>query len=139
GNVLEWSLDGVTWTTFVSGSQITGIPAGPAPTFERVISVRRNENDPCNAVVIIHMEDANAPIAIGLMSSTPVTVCGGSDGTVSIPTIAGGSGDKQIRLFRQTSAGAEIVHNWVAVEATPVVFSDLSSGSYYVEVRDALG
>ena len=139
GNVLEWSIDGLTWTPFISGAQITGIPAGPAPTFERVISVRRDNTDPCNAAVIIQLQDANPPITVGLITSTSVSVCGGSDGSLSVPAISGGSGDKEIRLFRLNSAGSEVVQNWAAVAATPIVFTELASGSYYVEVRDALG
>ncbi len=139
GNVLEWSVDGITWTSFVSGSQITGVPAGPAPTFERVISVRRNGSDPCNAVVIINIQDANPAIQISQINTTSVSTCGGNDGTLSVSGISGGSGAKQIRLFVLTSTGSELVQNYVDVTADPFVFNDLSNGSYYVEVRDELG
>jgi len=39
GNLLQWSVDGINWNSFIAGNQIAGIPAGVAPTFNRVISV----------------------------------------------------------------------------------------------------
>ncbi|SKC55761.1 gliding motility-associated C-terminal domain-containing protein [Ohtaekwangia koreensis] len=90
GNVLEWSLDGITWETFTAGSQITGIPAGAAPTFERVISVRRNSSDPCNAAVTVVMQDAN-PVINATFDITSST-CNGNDGEIKNIAATGGVG-----------------------------------------------
>lgn len=139
GNLLEWSLDGVTWNSFTAGNQITGIPAGPAPTFERVISIRRNESDPCNAAAIITIQDANSPITYGLPTTTPVSTCTGSDGTLTIPGITGGSGNKQIRIYQITSEGPVVFLDFAPVSTDPYIVEDLASGSYYFELRDEAG
>ncbi|MDN5202572.1 gliding motility-associated C-terminal domain-containing protein [Fulvivirgaceae bacterium BMA10] len=91
GNLLEWSIDGINWTTFIAGDQITGIPAGPAPTFERVISVRRTAADPCNAAVTVVINEPNE-ITLGKSSIviTPAT-CVSDDGSIEIGNIQGGT------------------------------------------------
>lgn len=139
GNLLEWSLDGINWTSFTAGNQITGIPAGAAPTFERVISIRRNASDPCNAAAIISIQDANPAITSGLPTSTPVSGCTATDGTITIPGITGGVGAKQIRIYQVTSGGPQILRDFVAVTADPHVVSDLGSGTYFYELRDETG
>jgi gliding motility-associated-like protein len=139
GNLLEWSLDGVTWNSFTAGNQITGIPAGPAPTFERVISIRRNESDPCNAAAIITIQDANPAITYGLPTTTPVSTCTGADGTIIIPGVTGGLGAKQIRIYQITSEGAVVFRDFAPMSTEPYVVEDLASGSYYFELRDEAG
>jgi gliding motility-associated-like protein len=139
GNLLEWSVDGLNWTSFLSGTQITGIPAGPAPTFERLISVRRNASDPCNAAVIIVIQDENDPILFGQLTTTNVSVCGGEDGSITVPSITGGSGVKQIRLYAISQDGPQIVQNYTNVAGSSFVFTDMGSGTYFIEIRDELG
>ncbi|HEY9047794.1 MAG TPA: hypothetical protein VIN08_17930, partial [Ohtaekwangia sp.] len=127
GNVLEWSLDGGvtdTWKKFTAGNQITGIPAGAAPTFERVISVRRNSLDPCNAAVTVVIKDANSPITatFDITSST----CNGNDGAIkNIVASGGGGGPYEFSIggiFQSTNE-----------------FLAISGGSYTLTVRDNLG
>ncbi len=125
GNLLEWSLDGVNWTSFTAGSQITGIPAGAAPTFEVVISVRRNASDPCNAAVTVVMQDANPAInaTFDITSST----CNGNDGAITNITASGGVGGP----YQYSLDGTTF--------QTDNEFTDISGGSYTLTVKDNIG
>jgi gliding motility-associated-like protein len=98
GNAMQWSYDaGITdpWKPFTVGGQITGITAGPAPSFQRVISVRRNASDPCNAAVTIVIQDKNAAIAATF--DIGEATCNGNDGTLTV-NAAGGTGGYQYSL-----------------------------------------
>ena len=125
GNLLEWSLDGINWTSFTAGSQITGIPAGAAPTFEVVISVRRNASDPCNAAVTVVMQDANPAInaTFDITSST----CNGSDGAITNIAASGGVGGP----YEYSLDGTTF--------QTQNEFTGISGGSYTLTVRDNVG
>jgi gliding motility-associated-like protein len=125
GNLLEWSLDGINWTSFTAGSQITGIPAGSAPTFEVVISVRRNASDPCNAAVTVVMQDANPAInaTFDITSST----CNGNDGAITNITASGGVGGP----YQYSLDGTTF--------QTQNEFTNISGGSYTLTVRDNVG
>ena len=90
GNVFQWSLDGINFEDFLVGSQISGIPAGPAPTFEQVISIRRDATDPCNAAAIVVINNANPEITADI-SSTDAS-CDNNDGSITISNVSGGSG-----------------------------------------------
>ncbi|MTI19753.1 hypothetical protein E1176_01835, partial [Fulvivirga sp. RKSG066] len=96
GNTLEWSLDGTIWNTFIAGTQITGIPAGPAPSFEQVISVRRNSSDPCNAAVTVVINNGNDELDID--TSTTEASCDNNDGSIIVDAVTGGSGTYSYRL-----------------------------------------
>jgi gliding motility-associated-like protein len=95
GNLLQWSVDGVNWNNFTAGNQITGVPAGAAPSNTRVISVRRNASDPCNASVAV-------TIGQQLDITTTFTVqpasCSNNDGSIQVGAITGGSGTYTYRL-----------------------------------------
>ncbi|MCA6377953.1 MAG: gliding motility-associated C-terminal domain-containing protein, partial [Cytophagales bacterium] len=96
GNVLQWSLDGLAFTNFTAGSTITGVPAGLAPTFQRVISVRRNAGDPCNASITIVIQDASPAITTTL---TPTdATCANNDGSILVGTVSGGAGPYTFKL-----------------------------------------
>jgi gliding motility-associated-like protein len=125
GNLLEFSLDGLSWTPFTAGSQITGIPSGPSPTFERVISVRRNSSDPCNAFVRIVMQDVN-PAITATFDIDPST-CSGSDGSITNIVAGGGSG-----------SGYEFSINGVDFQSE-AEFLNLGGGGYTLTVRDGAG
>jgi gliding motility-associated-like protein len=90
GNLLEWSLDGLVWESFTAGNQISGIPAGPPPTFSRVISVRRNASDECYAAVEVVIQDQFPPISASITPQQSAT-CSNSDGSVLV-TYGGGDG-----------------------------------------------
>ncbi|HEY9487526.1 MAG TPA: gliding motility-associated C-terminal domain-containing protein, partial [Chryseosolibacter sp.] len=93
GNVLEWSLDGGLtdpFKPFTAGSRITGIPAGPAPSFQQVISVRRNISDVCYSSVTIPMYETVTEIS-ATYDITSAT-CNGNDGAITGIVPAGGHG-----------------------------------------------
>jgi gliding motility-associated-like protein len=96
GNILQWSLDGLTFKPFTAGNTITDVPAGLAPTFQRVISVRRNAGDPCNASVTIVIQDANPAISTTL---TPTdATCANNDGSILVGVVSGGVGPYTFKL-----------------------------------------
>ncbi len=128
GNLLEWSLDGVVWSQFTAGNVISGVPAGTAPLFNRVISVRRNSSDPCNASVNVTIQETNPEISATI---TPINAsCSNNDGSLLISNIAGGSG---IANFTYQLNGASI--------ALPVdnILKGLNSGTYIVSIIDNVG
>ncbi|MFN8341234.1 MAG: gliding motility-associated C-terminal domain-containing protein [Cyclobacteriaceae bacterium] len=128
GNLLEWSLDGVNWTSFIAGSKITGIPAGSAPLFDRLISVRRNSSDPCNAAVIITMQEANPDIT-ATVTHTDAS-CNNNDGTLTISNLSGGTGVANFTY--------ELNGNPITLGAGNVIGS-LSAGPYTFTVVDGNG
>jgi gliding motility-associated-like protein len=125
GNVLEWSLDGGVadpFKAFTAGNQINGIPAGAAPTFERVISVRRNSSDPCYASVRIVIQDAN-PVLTSTFAIAPAT-CNGNDGAINTIVASGGSG-----------SGYKYSIDGVNYQTTNS-FTKLPGGFYTISVKD---
>ena len=128
GNLLEWSLDGVTWTKFTAGNVITGVPAGAAPLFERVISVRRNSADLCNAAVIVVIQEDN-PVITATVSPIDAT-CANNDGNLVISSIGGGTG---IANFTYALNGAVI-----ALPGDNTI-TGLSSGTYTFSIIDNVG
>ncbi|MBK5278409.1 MAG: gliding motility-associated C-terminal domain-containing protein [Bacteroidia bacterium] len=128
GNTLEWSLDGITWTPFIAGSVITGVPAGIAPLFERLISVRRNSSDLCNAVVLIVLQEINPAISAS-MTTTNAT-CNNNDGTIVLSGIAGGSG---IANFTYKLNGTDVI-----LPADNII-KGLSAGAYTFSIIDNVG
>jgi gliding motility-associated-like protein len=125
GNLLEWSYDGGVldpFKSFTAGSTITGIPAGVAPSFERVISVRRNFSDPCFASVTFVIQAANPPIT-STFNITPAT-CNGNDGAISV-TATGGSG-----TYTYSKDGG-------ATYQASNAFASLAGGAYTIMVKDA--
>jgi gliding motility-associated-like protein len=89
GNTLEWSLDGTNWTPFICGTAIIGLPQGPAPTFQHLISVRRNSSDPCNGGVLVTMQDVAG--AITFSETITHATCANNDGSIQIGPISGGT------------------------------------------------
>ena len=129
GNILEWSLDGGLtdpFKPFTAGGQITGIPAGPAPTFQQVISVRRNAADVCYSSVAITMTETATPIT-ATFNVSPAT-CNGNDGAIT--GIAGAGGNGGPYTFS--------IDGGTSFQSTPD-FNGLAGGSYTVRVRDAVG
>ncbi|MFN7494465.1 MAG: gliding motility-associated C-terminal domain-containing protein, partial [Cyclobacteriaceae bacterium] len=126
GNLLQWSLDGITFTNFTAGSVITGIPAGLAPSFQRVLSVRRNASDPCFAAVTVTIQDVNPAITTTL--TTTDATCANNDGTVVIGAISGGVAPY---TFLLDGAAKVLPGN--------NTFTDQTGGSHTFSVVDANG
>ncbi|MEO5602856.1 MAG: gliding motility-associated C-terminal domain-containing protein [Cyclobacteriaceae bacterium] len=129
GNVLEWSLDaGILdpFKPFTAGGQISGIPAGTSPTFERVISVRRNVGDPCYASVTVVIPEVvtNITATFNIVPST----CNGNDGAITSILSSGGNG---IPYSFSIDLGASY--------QTATSFNGLAGGSYTLRVKDAAG
>jgi gliding motility-associated-like protein len=128
GNVLQWSLDGGIkdpFKAFTAGSQITGIPAGAAPNFQQVISVRRNSSDPCFAAVTITIP----PGAADIIAATTVTnaTCSNNDGSILVGTISGGTVPYAFKF------------DGVGIASLPAnnTFAGLASGKHTLTVTDA--
>ncbi|MDQ2657762.1 MAG: gliding motility-associated C-terminal domain-containing protein [Bacteroidota bacterium] len=129
GNILEWSLDaGLTdpFKPFTAGGQIIGLAAGPAPTFQQVISVRRNAADVCYSSVTVIVPESVLPIT-ATFGITPAT-CNGNDGAITNIAAAGGNDAP----FTYSIDGGQSFQ-------PSVNFNGLPGGAYTVRVRDALG
>jgi gliding motility-associated-like protein len=129
GNVLEWSLDaGLTdpFKPFTAGTQIGGIPAGPAPSYEHVISVRRNSSDPCYAATSVVVPESMQNISANF--NVESATCNGNDGAITDIVSSGGSGAPYVFSLN----GGETFQ-------TETSFSGLSGGTYTLRVKDASG
>ena len=126
GNLLQWSVDGINWNNFTAGSQITGVPAGTAPLFNQVISVRRNSSDPCNAAVTVVISQ---PADITSTFTITDASCNNNDGKILVVTITGGTSPYTFRL--DSAAYASLPAN--------STFTGLSGGLHKFTVIDANG
>ena len=129
GNVLEWSLDaGLTdpFKPFAAGTQITGIPAGPAPVFQQVISVRRNISDVCYAFVTVIVNETVQDIS-ATFDISPAT-CNRNDGAVTNIVPSGGHG----------APYTFSLDGGLSFQASPA-FNSLAGGSYTLRVKDSAG
>ena len=129
GNVLEWSLDGGLtdpFKPFTAGAQITGLPAGAAPGYQHVISVRRNASDVCYSSVTFTMNES-VPAISATFSISPAT-CNGNDGAITGIVVSGGHGGP----YTFSIDGGQSYQ-------FPPDFNNLPGGSYTLLVRDAIG
>ncbi len=128
GNLLEWSLDATSWIPFTAGSVISGVPAGIAPLFDRVISVRRNSSDLCNAALIIVLQEINPAITATIVPSN--ATCSNNDGLLTLSGIGGGSG---LANFTYKLNGADLI-----LPADKII-KGLSAGTYTLSIVDNIG
>ncbi|HEX8040561.1 MAG TPA: gliding motility-associated C-terminal domain-containing protein, partial [Chryseosolibacter sp.] len=127
GNILEWSLDGGLtdpFKPFTAGGQITGIPAGPAPSFEQVISVRRNISDPCYASVTVVVTETVQ--AISATFNITGATCNGNDGAINNIVASGGN----VAPYTFSIDGGQTFQSQTS-------FNGLAGGTYALRVRDA--
>ncbi len=127
GNVLQWSFDGgITdpWKDFTAGNQVSGIPAGPAPAFERVISVRRNASDPCFSSVIVTIPETATEIIATLIPAN--ASCTNNDGSITVTGLPTGT------LTYSLNGTA------IALPTNGVI-ANLSARDYTLRVTNALG
>jgi hypothetical protein len=129
GNVLEWSLDGGLsdpFKPFIAGTQIQGIPAGSAPTYQHVISVRRNASDVCYSSVTVLMNESVSSIitTFSIQSAT----CNGNDGAITGIVSSGGNG----------APYTYSIDGGLSFQSTPQ-FNSLAGGTYALRVKDAAG
>lgn len=129
GNVLEWSLDGGLtdpFKPFVAGERINGIPAGPSPSFQQVISVRRNVTDVCYSSVTVTIQESVSDISatFDIVAAT----CNGNDGEITNIVASGGNGSPYTYSI---DGGASF--------QSANSFSGLAGGTYTLRVKDGAG
>lgn len=129
GNILEWSIDGGLndpFKPFTAGGQITGLRAGPEPSYRQVISVRRNISDVCYSSVTVVITESVSEITatFGVRSAT----CNGNDGAITGIVASGGYGAP----FSFSIDGGQ------SYQTSPD-FNGLPGGSYTLRIRDAIG
>ncbi|HMJ68694.1 MAG TPA: PKD-like domain-containing protein [Cyclobacteriaceae bacterium] len=83
GNILQWSADGITFTDFIAGTSVTGLPAGT-----NLISVKK-AGDPCAAGVFITLTDPTE-VSAGLLPAD--ATCFNNDGSITVSNLTGGTG-----------------------------------------------
>ncbi|HEY3403439.1 MAG TPA: gliding motility-associated C-terminal domain-containing protein [Ohtaekwangia sp.] len=114
----EYSIDGTTWTTFVSGGLISNLP--PNGTYN--ILVRDDASDVCPAEVPVTINNANPEITATF--ETEDATCNGGDGRIFNITPTGGSGGPyQFSLDGITYQDEDF-------------FDELDGGTYQVRVKD---
>jgi len=146
GNLLQWSLDGVVWNSFIAGNQISGVPAGAAPSFSRIISVRRDASDPCNAAVIVNIQDQFSPITASITPQQSAT-CNNNDGSVLVSYSGGAGGPYQFALdgVPYTMPTDNIIRNLrggnhaLRVIDNKGCFVDLSGNQFFVPSPGLIG
>jgi gliding motility-associated-like protein len=121
-NPYEYSLNGFTWNTFVSGQYIDSLP--PLGTF--LILVRENASSVCLEQVPVTINNEYSEIVFTY--STIDATCGNDDGSVIIETLAGGLEPYEISF----EYGA---FNPVDLNNLPV-YSNLSEGFKNIRVMD---
>lgn len=129
GNVLEWSLDaGLSdpFKPFVAGSKIEGLAAGPAPSYEHVISVRRDVSDVCYSSVTVVMNESVTVVSATF--NTTAATCNGNDGAITDISPGGGNGAP----YSFSIDGGQSFQSENS-------FNGLAGGSYTLRVRDAAG
>jgi gliding motility-associated-like protein len=95
GNPFEWSItpsDPASWKPFSSGQPFTGVPAGLAPSFEQIISVRRDASDACFASISLAIQNQFAPITGTITVQQPAS-CANNDGR-ALADFSGGDNAK---------------------------------------------
>lgn len=119
GNLLEWSADGINWTSFIAGAPVAGLPAGT-----NLISVMK-AGDPCAGGVMITFAD---PAEIATTFTATDASCNNNDGTIVLGAITGGTGPYTITLNG----------NAVNLPANNT-FAGLTANDYIFVISDANG
>ncbi|MBX2966143.1 MAG: gliding motility-associated C-terminal domain-containing protein [Cyclobacteriaceae bacterium] len=124
----EYSIDGSTWVTFLSGATITTLP--PNGTYP--VLIRDDASDQCPATVMVTINNTNPQITASLTAS-PAT-CNNNDGAITIDALPAG-GDGGPYTFQFGLAGSEVPVGLPAGN----VFSNLAAGNYNFIVTDNAG
>lgn len=119
GNVLQWSSDGITFTDFIAGSSVTGLPSG-----SHLISVRK-AGDPCAGGAILTLAD---PTEITATLIPTDATCFNNDGSIAVNGLTGGTGPYTFQLNGDA-------FNLPASNIIP----GLTAGTYDLIVTDAEG
>ncbi len=120
GHQLEWSIDGITWSPFIAGQPVSGIPGGT-----NIVSVRRDSSDPCASGVVVVL--ANPTPVTASFAATDAT-CNNNDGSIVVSNLAGGTGPYTFTL------------NGTAVNLPQNnTFAGLTANAYTIVVTDSKG
>jgi gliding motility-associated-like protein len=119
GNVLQWSSDGITFTDFIAGTSVTGLPAGT-----NLISIKK-AGDPCAAGVFVTLIDP-LEVSAGLLPTD--ATCFNNDGAIAISNLTGGTGPYTL----------ELNGNPINLPANNII-SGLTAGTYDLIVTDSKG
>ena len=121
----EYSLDGIVYTTFVSGQNITNLP--PNGTYP--ILIRDDASDLCPYSVNVTINNLN-PAITATLTATAAT-CNNNDGSISIDVLPSG-GDGGPFTYQFGLVGSEVSVSLPAGN----VFNALPAGSYNFIVTD---
>ncbi|HZY82200.1 MAG TPA: PKD-like domain-containing protein [Cyclobacteriaceae bacterium] len=83
GNVVEWSADGLTWTSFLAGTRVKDLPNGT-----NLILVRRS-GDACSSATTITIAN---PVEITATLTPTDATCNNNDGSIVVSNLTGGTG-----------------------------------------------
>jgi gliding motility-associated-like protein len=120
GHQLEWSADAITWTPFIAGSPVSGLPAGA-----NLVSVRQDSSDPCASGVMITLAD---PVQISATLTPADATCNNNDGKITITNLTGGIAPYTFELNG-------VVRNLPASN----VFDGLTADTYNIVANDSDG
>lgn len=118
---------------FTPGAPITGIPA----TDSEYLVIKLDETNlfSCPDTAMVRLQHLFPQITYAI-AKTNVSECNGADGSITLSNVQGGNGAKQARLLKIASPDPVVIRDF---EDVSNAFPALSSGSYYVEIRDENG
>lgn len=118
---------------FTPGAPITGVPA----TDSQYLVIKLDETNlfSCPDTAMVRLSHLFPQITYSI-AKTNVSECNGSDGSLTLSNVQGGNGAKQARLLKMASPDPVVIRGF---EDVANAFPALSSGSYYVELRDENG
>jgi gliding motility-associated-like protein len=117
GNSLQWSIDGITWTDFIAGSAVTGIPATAT-----IIGVRRSTDACAGSVAVSFTEPKDLAATFIATDAT----CNNNDGSIRITHLKGGTPGYIVQL-----------NGTVVNMPSDSTFKGLTAGSYTVVITDS--
>ncbi len=120
GHQLEWSIDGITWTPFIAGQPVTGIPGGT-----NIVSVRRDSSDPCASGVVVVLA---SPTPVSASFTATDATCNNNDGSILVSNLTGGTGPY---TFTLNGTAANLPAN--------NTFSGLTANAYTIAITDSKG
>jgi gliding motility-associated-like protein len=124
-NSYEYSLNGNTWTDFISGEYIENLP----PNGTYIVLIRQSAADLCFEQVQVTINNEYPPTDFAYSST--IASCDLEDGSISIDTITGGAAPYEISFEFDP---------FIAVDLNNLpVFNNLSGGFKNIRIQDVNG